>query len=119
MIVLKKSTGHLIILGMVSIVLLLTLSGCQIGLGVGFQFRMGFVYFESTGYPVYGPLLLDGHKIGTLEPLGRLRRLTTLDFRHLLELVNPRCPDGLCSWILEPPLVAGEIIYLSLPALNE
>jgi len=90
-------------------------SACRIGVGVGVEVRMGYVYFQSAHPDLQGDLILDGKRIGYLEPLGWVRQLTTLDFRHIVEIEHPDCPEGLCTWIIEPPLRSGEVIPLSFP----
>ena len=96
-------------------IILLTLSGCSIGVGVGVETRMGYVYFQSAHPDVHGDLFLDGKRIGYLHPLGWQYRLTTLDFRHVVVLEHPDCPGSLCTWVIEPPLYSGEVIPLAFP----
>lgn len=101
---------------LVILFLALSLSGCHIGVGIGFEVRLGYVTFRSLDERLSGPFFLDGRRVGYLPPLGDVRCLVTLDFPHEVRIISPSCPQGTCTFLISPPLRSGDIIPLSLPS---
>lgn len=91
---------------------LVFLSGCDVGLGIKFEVRLGMVYFVSAGEDVYGKLELDGREVGYLDPGGQLQALTTLDFKHKVSLECGYCGET-HSFIVYPPLIESQVIPIA------
>jgi len=94
---------------------LLFFSGCQVGLELGVEIRLGYVTFQSMQEEVAGTFVLDGREMGYLPPLGMIRCLVVLDIPHEARVLSASCPGGACVFPLSPPLRAGEVIPLYLP----
>lgn len=89
----------------------LVFSGCRVGLGIVTEVRLGVIYFVSPDPTVFGELYLDGAYVGWLEPLGKISRITTLDFPHQVDLHCGFC-GKVHTQVFEPPFQVGEELEL-------